>query len=74
MIGRLEVDKLQSARGRNDDDPLVGPDFSSSGKLDERGERHTGMRAGEHAGAVRPRHRVGDLLLGGLLDGTSAPL
>ena len=33
MIGRLEVDKLQSARGRNDDDPLVGALRSHRGQL-----------------------------------------
>src|SRR5258706_1695100 len=74
MIGRLEVDKLQSARGRNDDDPLVGPDFSPGSKLDERREGHSRMRAGEHPRAVRARHGIGDLLLARLLPPAPAPL
>ena len=68
VVADLELGELQPVGGRDDDDPLVRRDDAALLELDERRQGHAGVRAVEHARAIGERRRVGQLVLGRLLD------
>src|SRR5712692_6454934 len=68
VIGDFEVGKLQAVCGRNHNNAVTWTDLAGLAKLDEHGQRHSRVRAVEHACAVRARGSLGQLGLAGLLD------
>ena len=68
MIAHLEVGELEPVRRRDHHHALLRIDQPARAQLDERGQRHAGVRAVEHAGAIGARRRVGQLGLARLLD------
>ncbi len=70
MITDLKVDELEAVRRRHHDDSLVGLDSAVHGKLQERGQGHTGLRAAKEPVAVCSGRGLGQFILRRLLDDT----
>src|SRR5262249_489598 len=68
VIGYLLVRKLKAMGLGNNDYPLVAVDPLAFDQLAQCGERHTRVRAIEHAGTVGARHFFGELQFRSLFD------
>src|SRR5205823_5064245 len=74
VVPDLEVGEFQTVRRREHHDAFVAADLAPRDELHQRGERHTGVRAIEHARPIRACGRVCQLRLARLLDDPVATL
>ena len=68
VILHLHLNKFQTVRRGDDDHALFFVNLAGLEQFDQNRQRHAGVRAVEHAGAIAQRRGVGQFLLGGLLD------
>ncbi len=68
VILHLHLDELEAVGGRDHHHALCLVNLAGLEQLEHGRQRHAGVRAVEHAGAVAERRGVGQLLLAGLLD------